>query len=163
LLVQRVTPVKRLYRVPFDLLEETTTALSDHILVNSNFTRGVFLSTFHWIRRILGIEPSVLYPCIELGPEDAVSPRKPDGKVVFLSINRYERKKAVHLALEALKVVRDAVSAEKFDTVELVIAGGYDTRVQENVEVYEDLVAKAEVGSCRSRFLVPVITSIRTV
>lgn len=143
--MQNLTPLKRLYRVPFNTLEETSTGLAHHILVNSNFTKGMFLSTFTWLRSVLKIEPSILYPCIELGPDAAVAPRKPDGKVVFLSINRYERKKAIALALHALRALRDIITPAQFDTVELVIAGGYDVRVAENVEYYEELVATAQV------------------
>lgn len=148
LLVQNKGFVKKIYRIPFDLLEETTTGLAHHIVVNSNFTRGVFLRTFKLLSGFLHMDPSVMYPCIELGPDHDVAPRGPDdgtGKIIFLSINRYEKKKAVHLALQALQQLGNFVTPKQFSRVELVIAGGYDPRLAENVEVYEYLVRLSEV------------------
>ena len=56
--------------------------------------------------------------------------------------SRYERKKNLKLAVEALAVLKtlldDAPGA--WSDVHLVMAGGYDTRVAENVEHYEELV-----------------------
>jgi glycosyltransferase involved in cell wall biosynthesis len=145
LLVQRGSWLKRLYRMPFDALEQSTTALADNIVVNSAFTRGVFERTFTWISRWMKIAPGVLHPCVDVGadtdfPDTPTSPR-----VVFLSINRFERKKAIHLALEALACLRGLVTPGEFRDVELVVAGGYDPRVLENVEYYDELVALAEV------------------
>ena len=148
LLVQNKGFIKGLYRIPFDLLEETTTGLSHHIVVNSLYTREVFCSTFKLLNRFLAFTPSVLYPCIELGPDDAFSPKTPaeQRKIVFLSINRYEKKKAIHLALQALQRLGESLTPKQFASVELVIAGGYDPRVQENVEYYTYLVQLAEVS-----------------
>jgi alpha-1,3/alpha-1,6-mannosyltransferase len=57
----------------------------------------------------------------------------------FLSINRYERKKNHALAIEALSVIRQRVSSSEFEQLHLVIAGGYDDRVLENVEHAREL------------------------
>lgn len=139
--------IKRVYRVPFNALEECTTAMAHEIVVNSAFTRGVFCKTFKAIAGWLGVTPGVLHPCIDLGPENAF-PAEPQpstpGRIVFLSINRYERKKAVHLALRALGCLRGLLSPTQFANVEVVIAGGYDPRVLENVEHYEELVSIAQ-------------------
>lgn len=53
----------------------------------------------------------------------------------FLSINRYERKKNLGLAVEAFSRLP---AAERAGT-RLVMAGGFDTRVEENVEHYKEL------------------------
>lgn len=58
--------LKRLYRAPFDWLEELTTGLADEVLVNSYFTAGVFRRTFP---RLAECDPEVLYPCVRIGPE----------------------------------------------------------------------------------------------
>lgn len=61
LLTQRKSLLKKLYRLPLDLLEEITTAQADQILVNSRFTAGVFKDTFRRIK----IVPAVLYPAVD--------------------------------------------------------------------------------------------------
>ena len=74
-------------RVPFDSAEEHCTLSAHAVVVNSKFTKTVFMRAFPAAKR----EPGVLYPCVTLAP----SP-KPDGEVlkqlrgrtVFLSINR---------------------------------------------------------------------------
>jgi len=74
---------------------------------------------------------------------------------VFVSINRYERKKNLPLALHALAALRDLLHAAgnkapkkaAWSDVHLVMAGGYDPRVAENVAHYGELVAlAAELG-----------------
>ncbi|KAG9453762.1 hypothetical protein H6P81_006666 [Aristolochia fimbriata] len=68
--------------------------MADLILVNSKFTAATFAQTFRHLnaRRI---QPDVLYP--------AVSVEQFDGpcvyKLKFLSINRFERKKNIGLAI----------------------------------------------------------------
>jgi hypothetical protein len=60
----------------------------------------------------------------------------------FISINRFERKKCVELALYGFKTAVSsaaAVKAEAAGSLHLVIAGGYDVRVPENVEYYTEL------------------------
>jgi len=42
LLSKRTTLLKRLYRIPFDWIEQFTTGMSDRVLVNSQFTAGVY-------------------------------------------------------------------------------------------------------------------------
>ena len=57
------------------------------------------------------------------------------------------RKKNIGLAIRALASLRDDVMGKKeflSHNVHLVIAGGYDERVNENVEHYEELVSLAK-------------------
>jgi len=66
----------KFYRFFMDLLEELTTGLADKIVVNSNFTRGVFQEHFPLIaeneklgkKNFLGVNhlPDILYPPINL-------------------------------------------------------------------------------------------------
>lgn len=63
----------------------------------------------------------------------------PDGTVLFLSINRYERKKNLGLAVLALAQLKKVLDDEDFARVHLVMAGGYDTRVEENLQHYEEI------------------------
>jgi glycosyltransferase involved in cell wall biosynthesis len=60
---------------------------------------------------------------------------------MFLSINRYERKKNIALAVDALARLQ-AIDRSLAASSCLVIAGGYDTKVAENVEHHAELVQR---------------------
>ncbi|NWJ04810.1 ALG2 mannosyltransferase, partial [Crypturellus undulatus] len=142
LLTKRESFLKRLYRFPLDWLEEYTTGMADCIVVNSKFTAGVFKETF---KSLSHINPEVLYPSLNTKsfettvPADIAELIPKKKKFLFLSINRYERKKNLALALEALHDLRGRLDSREWDEVHLVMAGGYDERVLENVEHYEEL------------------------
>jgi alpha-1,3/alpha-1,6-mannosyltransferase len=58
--------------------------------------------------------------------------------VIITSLNRYERKKNIPLALKSFATyLKDSKNAKK--DVLLVIAGGYDPRLPENVEHHLEL------------------------
>ena len=61
-------------------------------------------------------------------------------KAVFVSLNRYERKKKIDLAIHAFAELPEEVARRSV----LVIAGGYDADVRENVEHLCELMALAE-------------------
>ncbi|XP_030407431.1 alpha-1,3/1,6-mannosyltransferase ALG2 [Gopherus evgoodei] len=142
LLTKRESFLKRIYRAPLDWLEEYTTGMADCIVVNSNFTANVFKNTFKSLNHI---KPDVLYPSLNVStfetivPVDIASIIPQEKKYLFLSINRFERKKNLALALEALHDLRGRLDAQEWSEVHLVLAGGYDERVLENVEHYEEL------------------------
>ena len=145
LLTKRTTLSKSLYRWPIDALEEWTTGLADIVLVNSEFTAGVFRKTF---RSLHDIKASVLYPSLNFTAFDQTPVPLADGIIptlrstVFLSINRYERKKNLPLAIHAFAKMAETCSIP--GSVHLVMAGGYDDRVLENKEHYAELVELAE-------------------
>eukprot|EP00897_Mesotaenium_endlicherianum_P006045 jgi/Mesen1/5469/ME000273S04704 len=130
------------------------------------------------------VEPSVLYPAVQIrhveppgaatsatlhsllggksggdiGPSAALEGLGGDARGLFLSINRFERKKNIQLAILAFVATlrrlehgsssgalekKDAGACSS-DGVKLVIAGGYDPRLRENREYLEDLRALAE-------------------
>jgi alpha-1,3/alpha-1,6-mannosyltransferase len=172
LLSTRASLLKRIYRYPFDAIEEWTTGMADEIVVNSFFTADIFVRTFAALvvarHKKDGAPsstsssttttstktstaaaslsfPSVLHPCINFASYDGTSgdsddvaaadaewlsgwPRDDagddndndndggvgdgDGNVeseastsVFLSINRFEEKKNVALAVRALALL----------------------------------------------------------
>ncbi|CAG8687243.1 31268_t:CDS:2 [Gigaspora margarita] len=144
LLTKRESILKKIYRYPIDLLEELTTGMANCLVVNSNFTSNVFRKSFPHIRNI----PQVLYPGIHFEAYD----KKVDvddihikilesSKLTILSINRFEKKKNIVLAIRAFAMLRDdnMISKEQFLNMRLIIAGGYDHRVQENVEHHKEL------------------------
>ena len=98
----------------------------------------------------------MLYPAIDLEQFDRkLSKRERDdalrtlpafssSSIVLLSINRFERKKNLALAIEAMGELVSRLPSALADNVHLVMAGGYDERVEENVEHFKEL--RAAVG-----------------
>lgn len=132
--------LKTLYRMPLNFLEEKTTGAADGVLVNSKFTSRIFTETF----KTLNITPDVLYPSLVTKSFDKVSTGGsindvPENAVVLLSINRYERKKNLPLALKAFKLIERHLTKQEWDRLHLVIAGGYDSRNLENLEHHDEL------------------------
>ncbi|GAQ78823.1 Alpha-1,3-mannosyltransferase [Klebsormidium nitens] len=186
LLAKRESWLRRAYRAPIDWIEERTTGSADLLLVNSSFTAAVFNQTFRHLRK-KGVKPTVLYPAVDLKQFDIPppSPKEQEGTLeesimvadtlegigglhkksrIFLSINRFERKKNVGLAIRAYAIMRSqlpnamggasassdgassstGVREAQDSTVKLVIAGGFDVRLRENVELLEELKALAQ-------------------
>ncbi|KAM7497675.1 hypothetical protein LguiA_022089 [Lonicera macranthoides] len=163
LLAQHTTLLRRIYRKPLDFLEEITTGMADLILVNSKFTASTFARTFkHLDAR--GIRPDVLYPAVNVDQFD-----EPNSyKLNVLSINRFERKKNIDLAIAAFALLHDTLEANdlqgrNLDDVSLTIAGGFDNRLRENVEYLEELksLAEREGVSHRVKFITSCSTTER--
>ncbi|KIW12228.1 hypothetical protein PV08_09504 [Exophiala spinifera] len=132
---------KSIYRLPFDWLEGWSMSASDKIVVNSTFTKSVAARTWPDLAGSVG----VIYPCVDVSAQasQAAVQEKPlwDGKFkIFLSINRFERKKNVGVAIRAYH----NLSSKKRQGARLVLAGGYDQRVAENVQYHKELVELAE-------------------
>jgi alpha-1,3/alpha-1,6-mannosyltransferase len=138
LLAQRSSPLRALYRAPLDALEQFSTGYAHAVLVNSKFTAAVFARTFTWLHA-RGMRPTVLYPAVDVDAFAAVPPppSSPAARaaaaaalaavdvcgvspydVVLLSINRFERKKGLALAIDALADVRRTGGG-----VHLILAG----------------------------------------
>ncbi|XP_014242128.1 alpha-1,3/1,6-mannosyltransferase ALG2 [Cimex lectularius] len=137
--------LKSLYRYPLDWLEEKTTVMADKLYVNSKFTQDVFCTTF---RRNMTVVPDILYPSINTVAFDRHTEIKPEhsfkDEFVILSINRYEAKKNIEIAILALRQLRNELDDDRWDRVKLIIAGGYDPKVHENIEYFEALVKLAK-------------------
>jgi len=141
LLTKRQNWLKKIYRWPIDRLEESTTGKADQVLVNSRFTAHIFHSTF---KSLAHIHPMVLYPSLNFSafdqsPSDLGDTLPPQVEYMFLSINRYERKKNLCLAIEAFSTLVENMDSLEQPKVHLVMAGGYDERVVENKEHYLEL------------------------
>ena len=115
------------------------------------------------IRKIKGAayKPEVVYPSIDEKSFnktpgfsvtiDQLLEKKIDKErtVILTSLNRYERKKNIPLALESFAYYIKNGLKEGSQKVEplLVIAGGFDPRLEENVQVHQELQARAnELG-----------------
>ena len=122
LLAKRGGIIKSIYRWPFDWIESWSTGCSDGIVVNSKFTRSVFKEAFP---RLSNRTPGVIYPCVDTqaGGRESLETlgQKPlwKGKKLVLSINRFERKKDIGLAIRAFAQVRLECRASS----RLVVAG----------------------------------------
>ena len=160
LLAHREGLAKKLYRVPFDWFESWSTGCCNTIVVNSNFTKGIFDDAFPSLR---SRNPEVVYPCVNTNDADTSNtPQIGDpgplwrGKKVFLSINRFERKKDVGLVIRAYA----RLTAATRQSTRLIIAGGYDTRVTENVNYHKELEAlckSCELATATAKNLVSAL------
>jgi glycosyltransferase involved in cell wall biosynthesis len=72
---------------------------------------------------------------------------------MLLSLNRYERKKNIGLAIQALKEVihRHAHSSGACAQCRLIVAGGYDPRVSENVQYFQEMQDLAQELDVQAR------------
>ena len=150
LLTQRKTWLKKVYRCPIDTLEEKTTGMANIVLVNSKFTSNVFHTTF---KSLSHVSPTVLYPSLNFTFFDQDVPEHnptlsgvvpEEASIIFLSINRYERKKNLSLAVRAFEQLVQSLDEGEKPLVHLIMAGGYDERVVENKEYYSELKLLAE-------------------
>ena len=138
LLTQRNNILKLLYRKPLDYLEGLTTSMADKIFVNSLYTKGVVSETFSHVQQCEVLYPSLNTSKFENGYEIVCTDIMPNSaEFVFLSLNRYERKKNINLALEAMSFVKK--HCNEFEKCHLIVAGGYDSRVVENVTHHLEL------------------------
>jgi alpha-1,3/alpha-1,6-mannosyltransferase len=135
------------YRMLFDWVEERTTGLANHICVNSRFTEERFRHVFPSLVGFKNL--SVVNPTFQPPPTDDEVLRNAieelaemgitKGKTVVLSINRFERKKNITLLLESMKQMRENGGTLDPRYISIVIAGGFDDRIPENVEHLDEL------------------------
>lgn len=115
------------------------------IIVNSLYTAKMFNEAFPYLGK--ACTPSVLYPTIEQSNTNSNSNITlnyvKNYDHIFVSLNRYERKKEIGLALHSLAQLKQSIgttnSNNNNNKILLVIAGGYDHRVNENVEYLIEL------------------------
>ncbi|WP_028320867.1 glycosyltransferase [Desulfatiglans anilini] len=148
-----LTPVRQgaytWYRIFFDRLEKRAMRLhADQILVNSEFTAKVFRDTFQGLKYP---EPSVVYPGVPVERFASGSPPRLEGlmqlepdDLFILSLNRFDPRKNLGLAIESLDCLRQEIGPETFSHMWLVMAGGYDESLPENRDVLEDLRGLAQ-------------------
>ncbi|KAJ8583756.1 UDP-Glycosyltransferase/glycogen phosphorylase [Rhizopogon salebrosus TDB-379] len=139
--VRNISILRFIYRFPMDWLEEFTTTQADAILANSKFTARVTKSHFSSLRHQL----KVVYPGINIAayisPIDSSDPdilQVASQRRTLLSLNR------------------------------LVLAGGYDPRLEDNIQTLKSLIKLAQssgltynvITPSRSHVTVPPFPSI---
>ncbi|KAH3683740.1 hypothetical protein WICPIJ_005301 [Wickerhamomyces pijperi] len=141
--------IRSLYRLPFDIIEQFSMSAADGIVVNSNFTKSVYEETFTLLKEL--IKPDVVYPCVSLEKEVISNSTKTifdkfiSDKPFLLSINRFEPKKNIELAIESYHSFRTTSDHLKSETLKLVLTGGYDPNSQMNKEYLADLTLKCQI------------------
>jgi alpha-1,3/alpha-1,6-mannosyltransferase len=159
LCTERQSWLKRLYRFFIDMIEEISILFAKIIVVNSKFTQNVFRNNFKIISKLRSL-PSIIYPSIDLKDYDSYNVKKEDLATVrgleslssknikeykfIVSLNRYENKKNLSLAVETFINFMDYVNIRNPDERKkhiLIMAGGYDEGLNENIEVYQRLKA----------------------
>lgn len=148
LLVTTSQSKKSWYRTILDIMETKSMNYSDVTVVNSKFTQQTVLQTFPNLMNQDNIK--VLYPALEEKDDKQKDEQKQDDdgssiilnnhKKLLVSINRYERKKNIKLFIESIAYIRDELKYNIDDNIQVIIAGGYDITVIENVEYYNELV-----------------------
>jgi alpha-1,3/alpha-1,6-mannosyltransferase len=120
--------------------------------VNSAYTKSIFEK--HISSKI---PVNILYPTI---PDQTISSslsNENESSINFLSINRFERKKDLALALHSFAYLRTLIDSN-LKSIHLYIIGGYDERLRENVEYYNELEQLAKELNLNSS----LITFIRS-
>ncbi len=142
--------LKAVYRKFINWLEFKSTSMADVILVNSNFTRNIFYKTFPQLKDKMNLK--ILYPSLNTDIFDKSLSQNADicldaqltsvlsgKKFIILSINRYERKKNLELAVNTMQELKNRIASDLWSKCVLVHAGGYDPRLEENVSYYAEL------------------------
>ncbi|CZS96445.1 hypothetical protein WAI453_009969 [Rhynchosporium graminicola] len=149
---------KRVYRIPFDFIEQWSMSFADSIAVNSGFTKGVVGSV--WPNLVAEKDLQVVYPCVDIKEKTSEFIDAPvtawQEKSILLSINRFERKKDIGLAIKAYAGLEKKARVK----VMLVLAGGYDNRVQENVVYHKELVKLAEGLGFKTATTKTIVTAL---
>ncbi|PVH84168.1 glycosyltransferase family 4 protein [Cadophora sp. DSE1049] len=149
---------KRMYRIPFDFIEQWSMSFADSIAVNSGFTKGVVGSV--WPDLVAEKDLQIVYPCVDIKEKKADFVDDPvaawQEKSILLSINRFERKKDIGLAIKAYA----GLEKKARENVMLVLAGGYDNRVQENVIYHKELVQLAESLGLKTATTKTIVTAL---
>ncbi|KAI9744883.1 MAG: Alpha-1,3-mannosyltransferase-like protein [Claussenomyces sp. TS43310] len=149
---------KRAYRIPFDWLEEWSMSFADAVAVNSAFTKAMVAKV--WPALAAGKDLKVVHPCVDIR-EKKTFDGGDEGLIwhdtnIILSINRFEAKKDVGLAIRAFA----GLGKHGRDGVRLVIAGGYDHRVAENFLYHKELEKLAEGLGLKAATCRNVITAL---
>lgn len=154
-----IKPMHRIYRNFFDSLEEWSLSFAQLVLVNSKFTHEAFASAFPRSKHLQTVK--VVYPGVRCSIYDDSSKKEISALVkessflkellkrpLIISVNRFERKKMVELAIRAFG---EAASLRKKldEKFLLIIAGGFDERVSENRKYLAELVKLCETLSLK--------------
>ncbi len=137
----RASLAYRMYRRPIDRLEAEGLLAADRIVVNSAFTAAKARDAFPALR---DSALTVVHPGVFVSDRRLITPVPTDPtEIVLLSVSRFDPRKGLELAVEALALLRTRVPLSVFDRVRLVLAGRYDATLPEQRLVLQTLRALA--------------------
>jgi alpha-1,3/alpha-1,6-mannosyltransferase len=129
----------RIYRRPIDRMELNGLLAADRVIVNSAFTAMKLREAFPALQEST---LTVVHPGVSVSP--VAAPIQLDEKeIVLLSINRFDPRKDLGLAIEALAALRVRLPPPEFDRLRLVMAGRYQEGLPEHRAVLRHLRALA--------------------
>jgi alpha-1,3/alpha-1,6-mannosyltransferase len=128
----------RWYRVPLDRWEAAGLAAADRLLVNSAFTAAAFRRCFPGLRRV----PEIVHPGVDLA-RFAVAGTPPSASHLVVVISRLVAAKNLGLAIDAVTHARARLAPTVAARLRLVIAGGYDERLNDCRTTVAELCARA--------------------
>jgi alpha-1,3/alpha-1,6-mannosyltransferase len=107
--------------MPFDFLEQWSMSFADSVAVNSGFTKGIVGKV--WPELVKKKDLQIVYPCVDVEEKktDGVDTPIPvwNDRIILLSINRFERKKDIGLAIKAYA----GLGGNGREGIRLVLAG----------------------------------------
>ena len=128
------------YRAPIDRLEAFGTGLAARVLVNSRYTAARFNEAFPALG---ATTPDVVHPGVDVLSTPDLAPDAAGGPVTILCLARFDPRKNLLLAVDALAALRKRIPAHAFAPVRLVVAGGYDARLREQGETVAAIERRA--------------------
>jgi alpha-1,3/alpha-1,6-mannosyltransferase len=136
----RDSAVYRAYRRPLDRIEERGVAAADVVVTNSHFTAGIVRAS---LPSVAPERIRVLYPGVSVPAAPMARPAD-ESDLVMLSVGRFDPRKNLNLAVEALLALRARIPPALFSRVRLVLAGYHDRRLPEAVALVDQLQARVE-------------------
>ena len=155
LLSLRNSSLKFLYRLPLDVLEKASTMMALEVITNSRFTRNVLLLSFPELlkasSRISVLHPSVNARNIKILAQQFDSIAALSENRYILSINRFERKKRIDVAIRSFAMAIESLPMTYTSSMRLIIAGGFDSCNAENMHYLQYLKGVALSCGVESR------------
>jgi alpha-1,3/alpha-1,6-mannosyltransferase len=136
------SPGFNLYRQPLDALEVRGIAAADAVVANSHFTASMLLECVPALRaaQLHVVHPGVCVP--DRSRDDSTDTRTPE--ILLSSISRFDPRKNLDLAIEALAALKRRIPDDLFARIRLVLAGHLDHTLPEACRVVDDLRLLAE-------------------
>ena len=135
----RTSVAYRIYRRPIDRMELNGLLAADRVIVNSAFTAMKLREAFPAFQVST---LTVVHPGVSVSPV-AAPIQMDETEIVLLSLSRFDPRKGLGLAIEALAALRARLLPPEFDRLRLVMAGRYQEDLPEHREVLRQLRALA--------------------
>lgn len=136
----RASLAYRAYRWPLDRIEAAGMLAADRVIVNSAFTAAKTHEAFPALRDDM---ITVVHPGVAVSRECPTPVPRDVQDVVLLSVSRFDPRKKLELAIEALAKLRQRLAPSMFERVRLVLAGAYDESLPEQTILLRNLQALA--------------------